>query len=49
MIFLKFLMKNLPKLSYKDFSIGLTGGIGSGKTMVANLFAELGASVVDTD
>lgn len=49
MIFLKFLMKNLPKMSYKDFSIGLTGGIGSGKTMVADLFAELGASVVDTD
>lgn len=42
-------MKNLPKMSYKDFSIGLTGGIGSGKTMVADLFAELGASVVDTD
>lgn len=49
MIFLKFLMKNLPKMSYKDFSIGLTGGIGSGKTMVANLFAEQGASIVDTD
>ena len=49
MIFLKFLMKNLPKMSYKDFSIGLTGGIGSGKTMVANLFAEQGATIVDTD
>ena len=49
MIFLKFLMKNLPKMSYKDFSISLTGGIGSGKTMVANLFAEQGASIVDTD
>ena len=45
MIFLKFLMKNLPKMSYKDFSIGLTGGIGSGKTMVANLFAEQGANI----
>lgn len=31
------------------FSIGLTGGIGSGKTYVAKLFAERGASVVDTD
>lgn len=31
------------------FIIGLTGGIGSGKTTVANLFAELGAAVVDTD
>lgn len=49
MIFLKFLMKNLPKMSYKDFSIGLTGGIGSGKTMVATMFAEQGASIVDTD
>ncbi|MFJ3048356.1 dephospho-CoA kinase [Herbaspirillum chlorophenolicum] len=31
------------------FSIGLTGGIGSGKTTVANMFGELGASLVDTD
>ena len=31
------------------FTIGLTGGIGSGKTTVANLFGELGASLVDTD
>lgn len=31
------------------FTIGLTGGIGSGKTTVANLFAELGAGLVDTD
>jgi dephospho-CoA kinase len=30
-------------------SIGLTGGIGCGKTTVANMFAALGASVVDTD
>tara|TARA_A100000171_G_scaffold46855_1_gene52123 strand:+ start:3775 stop:4374 length:600 start_codon:yes stop_codon:yes gene_type:complete len=29
--------------------IGLTGGIGSGKTRVANLFQEWGASVIDTD
>jgi dephospho-CoA kinase len=29
--------------------IGLTGGIASGKSMVANLFAELGAVVIDTD
>jgi dephospho-CoA kinase len=29
--------------------IGLTGGIGSGKTTVAGLLAELGAAVVDTD
>ena len=29
--------------------IGLTGGIGSGKTSVASLLAELGAAVIDTD
>lgn len=29
--------------------IGLTGGIGSGKTTVSNLFAELGITVVDAD
>lgn len=31
------------------FSVGLTGGIGSGKSLVADLFAALGAAVVDTD
>ena len=31
------------------FAIGLTGGIGCGKTTVANMFAELGATLVDTD
>ena len=31
------------------FKLGLTGGIGSGKTQVANLLAGLGASVIDTD
>lgn len=29
--------------------VGLTGGIGSGKSTVANLFAERGVTVVDTD
>jgi len=29
--------------------IGLTGGIGSGKTRVADFFASWGASVIDTD
>ncbi len=31
------------------YAVGLTGGIGSGKTTVANLFAQMGAGVVDTD
>jgi len=31
------------------FSVGLTGGIGCGKTTVADRFAELGAAVIDTD
>lgn len=31
------------------FVVGLTGGIGSGKTTVAELFAELGVTVIDTD
>ena len=30
-------------------SIGLTGGVASGKSTVANLFAELGVEIVDTD
>ena len=32
-----------------NFIVGLTGGIGSGKTTVANLFGDLGAAIVDTD
>ncbi len=31
------------------FVVGLTGGIGSGKSAAAEAFADLGASVVDTD
>lgn len=31
------------------FKLGLTGGIGSGKTQVADWLAELGAAVIDTD
>lgn len=29
--------------------VGLTGGIASGKSMVADMFAELGAAIIDTD
>lgn len=32
-----------------NFVVGLTGGIGSGKSTVADLFAGLGACIVDTD
>lgn len=31
------------------FTVGLTGGIGSGKSTVADLFAARGAAVIDTD
>lgn len=31
------------------YKIGLTGGIGSGKSRVAEFFAEWGAAIVDTD
>lgn len=31
------------------FLVGLTGGIGSGKSAAADIFGELGAAVVDTD
>lgn len=30
-------------------ALGLTGGIGSGKSMVASMFAQLGADVIDAD
>ncbi|GAC13167.1 dephospho-CoA kinase [Aliiglaciecola lipolytica] len=32
-----------------QFVIGLTGGIGSGKTAVSNMFAELGIDIIDAD
>jgi len=33
----------------KPYTVGLTGGIGSGKSAVAGWFAKLGVTVVDTD
>lgn len=35
--------------TFDRFSVGLTGGIGSGKSTVADLFAVQGAAVIDTD
>lgn len=32
-----------------SYIVGLTGGIGSGKSTIANLFAELGVPLVDAD
>jgi len=33
----------------KPITIGLTGGIGSGKSAAANILAELGAPAIDAD
>jgi dephospho-CoA kinase len=33
----------------KPYTVGLTGGIGSGKSAVADRFAKLGVHIVDTD
>jgi len=32
-----------------NYLVGLTGGIGSGKSTVANMFATLGVRIIDTD
>ena len=31
------------------YIVGLTGGIGSGKSTIANLFVELGVPIIDAD
>ncbi|MYN38427.1 dephospho-CoA kinase [Duganella sp. FT109W] len=36
-------------MSSLPFAVGLTGGIGSGKSTVADMFAARGATIVDTD
>ena len=36
-------------MTKKAIRIGLTGGIASGKTLVADFFSELGVPVIDTD
>ena len=38
-----------PASIHHPFTVALTGGIASGKTMVSNEFARLGVPVVDTD
>lgn len=40
---------NLLNNKQTKFIVGLTGGIGSGKTAASNLFANLGIDVVDAD
>jgi dephospho-CoA kinase len=35
--------------SARAYAVGLTGGIASGKSLVANAFAKLGAEFIDTD
>lgn len=41
--------KDVSRFGRTGFSVGLTGGIGSGKSTVADLFALRGAAIVDTD
>lgn len=38
-----------PPTSPRAFAVGLTGGVASGKSLVATMFAKLGAELVDTD
>jgi len=42
-------MKQARRSGVQPFCVGLTGGIGCGKSTVADRFAQLGAEVIDTD
>lgn len=41
--------KPKAKNKHRPYTVALTGGIASGKTLVSDAFAELGVPVVDTD
>ncbi len=36
-------------MNINKYIVGLTGGIGCGKTTIANLFADLGVNIIDAD
>ena len=40
---------NQESSPHSRFIVGLTGGIGSGKTTVANIFSSLGVEIIDAD
>jgi dephospho-CoA kinase len=42
-------MPTAPQSGYRPFRVALTGGIASGKSTVANLFAAHGVPLIDTD
>ena len=42
-------MRASERKASRPLRVGLTGGIASGKSLVADMFAELGAAVIDTD
>lgn len=42
-------MAPAPGMGARPLRVGLTGGVASGKSTVAQLFAELGVPIIDTD
>ena len=43
------IIRRIEKKIKNRVKIGLTGGIGSGKTTVSNMFETLSAAIIDTD
>lgn len=43
------LFRNIGRKDQTMFMVGLTGGIASGKSLVANIFKDLGAHIIDAD